>query len=137
LKLNYGTLIFFAIAVLIFVTNALRFPMTTPRIAGLSIIIVSFLLFALARVQLGQSFSVEAKSTRLVTTGLYARVRNPIYLFGALVITGAIIWKNRPWLLLIFLVLIPMQIYRIRKEEKVLLEKFGTAYLDYKSKTWF
>lgn len=137
MKLNYGTLIFFSVAVLIFVANALRLPMTVPRVVGLSIVIPSLLLFALARIQLGRSFSVEAKATSLVTTGLYSRIRNPIYFFGALVITGGIIWTGHPLGLLIFVVLVPLQVFRVRKEEKVLLEKFGTAYLDYKHKTWF
>jgi protein-S-isoprenylcysteine O-methyltransferase Ste14 len=30
-----------------------------------------------------------------------------------------------------------MQIHRSRKEAKVLEEKFGAAYLEYKQKTWF
>lgn len=107
------------------------------RIAGLILAIPSLLLLVLARIQLGQSFSAEAKATELVTTGLYSRIRNPIYVFGSLMIAGIIIWANMPWLLLFFLVLIPLQIYRSRKEEKVLLEKFGSAYQDYKRKTWF
>jgi protein-S-isoprenylcysteine O-methyltransferase Ste14 len=72
-----------------------------------------------------------------VTTGLYSRIRNPIYVFGALTIAGIVIWANKPWLLLGFAVLIPLQVYRIRKEERVLAEKFGASYLDYKRKTWF
>jgi protein-S-isoprenylcysteine O-methyltransferase Ste14 len=80
---------------------------------------------------------VRAKATTLVTTGIYSRIRNPIYVFGGLMLAGFILWVNRPWLLLLFVVLIPMQVYRIRKEERVLSEKFGAAYLDYKRKTWF
>jgi protein-S-isoprenylcysteine O-methyltransferase Ste14 len=137
LKLNYGTLAFALVAFLICAVYASRFPLTPPRIVGLSIAIPSFLLFVLARMQLGSAFSVEAKASTLVTTGLYSRIRNPIYVFGALMIAGAIIWANMPWLLLFFLVLIPLQVYRSRKEEAVLFEKFGTAYLDYKRKTWF
>ena len=137
MKLNYGTLALALIASLICAMYASRFPLTPMRIAGLSIAIPSFLLFVLARIQLGSAFSVEAKASTLVTTGLYSRIRNPIYLFGALMLAGAIIWANRPWLLLFFLVLIPLQIYRSRKEEAVLLEKFGDAYLHYKRKTWF
>ena len=83
------------------------------------------------------AFSARAKASKLVTTGLYSRVRNPIYVFGALTIAGVIIWTNRPWLLLVFAVLVPLQVYRSRKESLVLKEKFGAAYLEYKQKTWF
>jgi protein-S-isoprenylcysteine O-methyltransferase Ste14 len=107
------------------------------RIIGLAIAISSFLLFALARIQLGKAFSVQAKATTLVTTGIYSRIRNPIYIFGGLMIAGFILWVNQPWLLLLLAVLSPIQVFRSRKEERVLTEKFGAAYLDYKRKTWF
>ncbi len=58
--------------------------------------------------QLGSSFSVQAKATTLVTTGVYSRIRNPIYIFGAMFVLGIIIWMGRPWLLLIFAVMIPL-----------------------------
>ena len=95
------------------------------------------MFFVLARIQLGRSFSVQAKATRLVTTGLYSRIRNPIYFFGALMIAGIIVWTTKPVLFLIFVVLIPLQISRSRQEERVLTETFGEAYIDYKRKTWF
>ena len=87
--------------------------------------------------QLGRAFSVQAKATTLVTEGIYSRIRNPIYFFGSLMILGIIIWTGRPWLLLIFALLIPVQVFRAKNEEKVLTEKFGAAYLDYKRTTWF
>ncbi len=107
------------------------------RIAGFAVAIPSFVLFVLARVQLGGAFSVRAKATTLVTTGIYSRVRNPIYIFGGLTIAGVILWAGQPWLLLWFAVLVPVQKVRSRKEAQVLEEKFGAAYLEYKSKTWF
>jgi protein-S-isoprenylcysteine O-methyltransferase Ste14 len=116
---------------------AWELPFTPWRIAGLAITIPAYLLFIVAHLQLGRSFSVKAKATALVTTGIYARIRNPIYVFSALMIAGVIIWAGRPWFLLIFAVLIPLQIYRTRKEEQVLTGKFGAAYLEYKQKTWF
>jgi protein-S-isoprenylcysteine O-methyltransferase Ste14 len=137
LKLNYATLALVTVAVLAFLLQALRFPMTAPRIVGLAIAIPSFMLFVLARIQLGRAFSVQPKASLLVTTGLYSRIRNPIYFFGGLMIAGIIVWADRPLFLLIFAVLIPLQIYRIRKEERVLLEKFGTVYFEYKKQTWF
>jgi len=136
-KLNYGTLIWVAAAVPAFLWVFWSLPWSALRIAGLAIAIPSFLLLVLARVQLGRAFSVQAKATTLVTTGLYARVRNPIYLSGSLMIAGLILWANQPWLLLLLAVLLPMQFFRSRKEERVLTEKFGATYLDYKKQTWF
>ena len=137
MKLNYGTLVFLAVFVLIFAFIAWEQPWTAPHIAGVAIFIPSFVLFVLARIQLGRAFSIQAKATTLVTTGLYAHIRNPIYVFGSLMIAGIIIWANDLWFLLIFAVLIPIQIYRSRNEAKVLEEKFGAVYLEYKQKTWF
>jgi protein-S-isoprenylcysteine O-methyltransferase Ste14 len=112
-------------------------PWTVARIAGVAIGVPSFLLLALARVQLGRAFSVQAKASTLVTSGLYSRIRNPIYVFGGLTIAGFLLWVNQPWLLLLLVVLIPMQVWRSRVEARVLTEKFGAEYLEYKKKTWF
>jgi protein-S-isoprenylcysteine O-methyltransferase Ste14 len=137
LKQNYATLVLVAVAALIFFEQFWGPLWTAARIAGLAVAIPSLLLFALARIQLGRAFSVGAKASTLVTTGIYSRIRNPIYIFGGLMVAGIILWVNRPWLLLFFAVLIPLQVYRIRKEEQVLAEKFGASYLEYKRRTWF
>lgn len=137
MKLNYITL---AVVVLIMPIVFLSFwglPWTAQRIVGLVIAVPCFLLLVLARIQLGKAFSVQARATILVTTGLYSRIRNPIYVFGSLMIAGFILWINQPWLLLILVVVLPMQFFRSRKEAQVLEEKFGTEYLEYKRKTWF
>jgi len=76
-------------------------------------------------------------ATTLVTTSVYSRIRHPIHFFAAVMILGVIIWTGRPWLLIFFAVLIPLQVVRSRKEESVLTEKFGPEYLEYKRKTWF
>ena len=70
MKLNYGTLVFLAVVVLVFLIFAWQLPWTAPRIAGVAIAVPSFLLFAIARIQLGKAFSIQAKATTLVTTGL-------------------------------------------------------------------
>jgi protein-S-isoprenylcysteine O-methyltransferase Ste14 len=137
MKLNYGSLAVLVVFLPIIVLGFWGPPWTTLRIAGLAVAIPCFLLLALARIQLGKAFSVQAKATTLVTTGLYSRIRNPIYVFGSLAAAGFMLWINMPWLLLFFVFVLPMQIYRSRKEAQVLTEKFGSSYLDYKQQTWF
>ncbi|HWE87424.1 MAG TPA: isoprenylcysteine carboxylmethyltransferase family protein [Terracidiphilus sp.] len=137
MKLNFITLAVVVILAIVFATHATHLVWTPWHIGGVAIAAPAFLFFVLARLQLGSAFSVEAKASKLVTTGLYSRIRNPIYVFGALMILGVIVFVGRPWWLLVFAVLIPLQIWRGRKEAKVLQEKFGAEYAEYKRKTWF
>ncbi|HLW99461.1 MAG TPA: isoprenylcysteine carboxylmethyltransferase family protein [Candidatus Acidoferrales bacterium] len=137
MRLNLVTLAVVIIGLSLYAMRAPHLPWTAWRIAGIAIAAPAFLLFVIARIELGSAFSVQAKATTLVTTGVYSRIRNPIYIFGAMFILGIIPWMARPWLLVIFAIMIPLQVVRSRKEERVLTEKFGAAYLDYKKKTWF
>lgn len=107
------------------------------KIVGAVIVGVSLPLFVVARLQLGRSFSVRAKARELVTTGLYSRIRNPIYLFGGLIIVGVSLFVSVWGPLVVILVLAPLQLYRVRKEEQVLARAFGEEYERYKKKTWF
>jgi protein-S-isoprenylcysteine O-methyltransferase Ste14 len=112
-------------------------PWNAMRWTGAILMVLSVILFSIAHVQLGPSFSVSAQARNLVTTGLYSRIRNPIYLFGGLLIVGVFLFLERPLYMLIFVVLIPLQLVRTRQEEKVLEAKFGEAYREYKKNTWF
>lgn len=107
------------------------------QLIGVSIMIPSFFFWALARLQLGMSFSGKARATALVTHGLYSRIRNPIYVFGGLFIAGLFTFIGNPYLPLLFLIIIPMQLSRLRREESVLEAAFGDAYRAYKRQTWF
>jgi len=91
----------------------------------------------LARYTLGRSFSITAKATALVTTGIYSRIRNPIYVSGIVSVTGVILILRQPLLWLLLLVIIPMQIIRARREARVLEGTFGDAYREYRRHTWF
>ena len=137
MRLNFVTLAVFAVFAVLLGLQVWGVSWTATRIAGIAIAAPAFLLFVLARIQLGRAFSVRAKASTLVTTGIYSRIRNPIYMFGGLTIAGAFLLADRPWLLLIFAVLIPMQVFRIRQEERVLEEKFGAEYVEYRRRTWF
>ena len=137
MKLNIATLAVILGAAVIFAVESRSLTWTPGRIAGICIAAPALVLLVIARLQLGRAFSVTAKASVLVTTGLYSRIRNPVYVFGALVILGIIVFVGQPWFLLVFAALIPLQIYRSRKEAQVLEEKFGDAYREYRQKTWF
>ena len=104
--------------------------------SGMALAGVSFVFWMTARFQLGRSFSVTAKAKRLVTGGLYSKIRNPIYLFGGLGFAGlALAWGN-PIGLLWFLQ-VPFQAARAYREQMVLERAFGDEYRSYKARTWF
>jgi protein-S-isoprenylcysteine O-methyltransferase Ste14 len=107
------------------------------RWAGLFLGLIGLAGVIVARHTLGRSFSVAAKAAALVTTGIYSRIRNPIYVSGMIFIGGILLIVRQPLLWLVILILIPLQIIRARNEARVLEAKFGDAYREYRQRTWF
>jgi protein-S-isoprenylcysteine O-methyltransferase Ste14 len=104
---------------------------------GMAIAVLGIFFWALARIQLGASFSVTAQARRLVTTGLYSKFRNPIYLFGGIGYLGLFIALGNWVALALFVVLYSYQIPRVKREQKVLEAAFGDQYRCYRASTWF
>lgn len=104
---------------------------------GLAIIVPSFLLWAVARYQLGTAFTPRARATTLVTHGLYRHLRHPIYTFGLCVTLGLVVFTALPLLSLIPVFLGIVQLRRVRREERVLTNAFGDDYRRYRATTWF
>jgi protein-S-isoprenylcysteine O-methyltransferase Ste14 len=107
------------------------------QIVGACLLGLGFIVWTTARFQLGRSLTVTAQAKKLVTHGLYAKIRNPIYVFGSCVIAGLILVLGRPVWLLVFLAVIPLQLWRARKEASVLEATFGEEYRTYRAATWF
>jgi len=107
------------------------------QVVGICLLGIGFVLWTTARFQLGRSLTVSAQAKQLVTRGLYSKIRNPIYVFGSCVIAGLILVLGRPVWLLAFLIVIPLQIWRARKESAVLEASFGEEYRRYRAGTWF
>jgi len=136
---NYGTLIIIFVSFTIIVVQTIKAFSTanTYTYAGLCLMIPSLVCFAIARIQLGSSFQVSAEANDLVTEGIYKKIRHPVYLFGSLFLLGVILFIQQFYVLIIWAILIYIQTLRIKKEEKVLGEKFGEQYEKYKKRTWF
>ena len=137
MRLNLVTLAMILIGVIWASMHASSVAWDGVKIAGAAIAAVALVLIVVARVQLGAAFSVQAKATKLVTTGLYSRIRNPIYVFAEFLFVGAAMVSGQWWILLLPVVAIPIQILRARKESRVLAEAFGEEYTSYRAKTWF
>lgn len=112
--------------------------LTSVKLIGVLLIAFGFVIFILALVSFGKSWRVgidEKTPGELVTTGILAVSRNPIfvfldlYFFGTFLINGTLIF-------LIFAVLVVVGLhYQILQEEKALAKIYGQAYQNYCAKT--
>ncbi len=106
-------------------------------IAGSAIAVPGFVLWFTAKLQLGASFTARPNARKLVTTGLYSKIRHPVYLFSTLALLGTAVCLHSVYFYAFVALSVVAQFWRIRMEEKVLREKFGQAYFDYRRRTWF
>lgn len=100
------------------------------------IIVPSYMIWATARWQLGPSFTTRAEARRLVTGGIYSRIRHPIYVGGTLTLAGLVTYSGFYFLYLGILVFALHQLRRARREDRVLDAAFGEDYRRYRRGTW-
>jgi len=112
-------------------------PWNLQRVVGAVLIVAGMALVLTARFQLGMSFSILPRAKKLVTHGLYSRIRNPIYVFGTIAIAGMLLIFQKPLLWVLLAALVLLQVVRARKEAAVLEAKFGEEYHAYRKQTWF
>ena len=90
---------------------------------------------------LGEYYSPEIavfKSHKLVTEGFYKSIRHPQYLFQILSDFGAgVATMSFLVLPMTIFVLLPLFILRAKYEEKLLNEKFGDDWSEYKKRSGF
>ena len=137
MRANIVTLVVIVTGVIFWAIRYAHEPWTPIRIAAVIFGLPSLVLLVVARIELGGSFSVRPKAQALVTHGLYSRIRNPIYIFGALTVAAFFLYIQKPLALSLLAVIIPLQVHRARLEEKILESKFGEEYRQYKARTWF
>ncbi len=82
----------------------------------------------------GTPFDVRKAASVLITDGPYRFSRNPSYMTLTLLYLGVGIILNNGWILLLVVpVLLVMDLWVVRKEERHLETKFGEDYLRYKA----
>lgn len=104
-------------------------------VIGAALILLALVIFASALMrfkQAGTHLPHWMPTTALVTDGIFARSRNPIYVAMTMLYLGIALIVASPWMLILLpLLLIVMQQGVIKREETYLREKFGQAYIDY------
>lgn len=110
--------------------------MSVHHIIGFLLANLAFVLWIVARIQLGRAFSLMPKAKHLVTTGLYSKLRHPVYYFSIFALIGILIFSWNMYVLLAVIALVALQITRLKEEEKVLYSRFGSKYIEYKRSTW-
>lgn len=113
------------------------FNTTAIKIIGALFIIfaVSFFLFrSLQRFIKSKNTVVTIlPANSLQTSGIYAITRNPMYIGLALVYLGVACFIGNWWNIILFpFLLLIVQEYIIKREEKYLLRRFGQDYVEYK-----
>jgi protein-S-isoprenylcysteine O-methyltransferase Ste14 len=108
---------------------------------GLLIMIGGLAIREWALIKLGRFFSrtVQIQTEhKVITEGPYRWIRHPAYA-GMILIYAGIIMSIGTWLgaLLTFSIVTISLLYRIRVEERTLLDAFGDEYRDYMKQTWF
>jgi protein-S-isoprenylcysteine O-methyltransferase Ste14 len=116
------------------------FLMQSPmNVVGALIFIVGLVISVNAQMTLKLNYSGMLRireGHQLITHGIYNYVRHPVYT-GTLLRAFAIpIYVTSLLGFLFALMGIPLFIYRIGVEEKMLFEEFGDEYLEYTKDTW-
>jgi protein-S-isoprenylcysteine O-methyltransferase Ste14 len=113
-------------------------PVSTPlSIVGLLVFAAGLAFFIAARQTLGRNWSqtVSAKQDQeLVTSGPYRYVRHPMYAAGLLACIGAAIVVGGAFVFML-ITLLPIFIWRIGAEDKLMTEQFPTRYASYMQRT--
>ena len=108
------------------------------KIAGVALVAAGCAIFILALVSFGASWriGIDAKTPGgLVTTGMFALSRNPIFVFLDLYAFGTFLINGTLGFLLFALVLAAGIHYQILQEESFLRRTYGRAYQDYCRRT--
>ncbi|WP_433966150.1 methyltransferase family protein [Tunturiibacter gelidiferens] len=102
--------------------------------AGVLLCLAGLLLLLLSLISFGRSFRVGIDQThpdKLVTTGIFAFSRNPIYVAFASVLMGQFLLFSN-WILLVYLLAAIWLFHRqVSREEQYLRGHYGQQYSEY------
>ncbi len=108
------------------------------RVGGLLAMVVGWGVAYAGNRTIAASWSptiAKDKAQELVTSGIYATVRHPLYLSGLLILVGTNVYFGSRWAWLGAAVGFISIVIRIPIEERQLVQRFGQEYVDYQKRT--
>ncbi len=111
---------------------------TAVRVVGVVVLTFGLIILIWAFISFGRSWRVgmDLKTPgELVTTGIFARTRNPIYVFLILWFVGTFLIHGTLIFLIFALLAIGHLHYQILREEKFLIGLYGQPFKDYCART--
>ncbi len=123
--------------------NLIRQPqsiamLSVPNFVGIVLFVIGFVILLIAQITLGRFYSsvlVIREDHQLIRHGIYHFTRHPIYLGVLMVCISLPVYASSLYGLLTMLALIPVFLFRIRIEERILIEEFGDTYQTYMEAT--
>jgi len=103
------------------------------------IVLASGMALAVAAVRAFRSVGTNPEpwkpSTALVADGVFAWLRNPMYVGGTLILAGLSVLLAADWMLVMTIVFVPVIHFGVvMREERYLEAKFGESYRAYKER---
>ena len=110
-----------------------------PLVAGVMCLVIGLWLFYRSHADLGTNWSITLEireQHRLITQGVYRRIRHPMYSALALYSIGQALvipnWVAGPSNLIAFAILLAL---RVQAEERMMVREFGEEYALYSART--
>ena len=114
-----------------------RWGIGTREIVATFLTAIGYLSWYIGRTYLGRAYALLPEAKHVVSSGLYAKIRHPLYVSQMLVLAGVFLYVGDHRLWWLYVAILLFQIFRARSEEQVLLKQFGEEYATYMNSTWF
>jgi protein-S-isoprenylcysteine O-methyltransferase Ste14 len=104
--------------------------LSVSNIVGIVLVLIGFAILLVAQITLGRyhaSVLVIWENHQLIRHGIYRYIRHPLYLGVLIACIGLAVYGSSLPGILTMSALIPIFLFRIRIEERMLIEEFGGA----------
>ena len=106
---------------------------------GLIINITGLFIWWSAKITLAENWDAgyaQPKIKKLVTRGIYSKIRHPLYLGINLTLIGLSLIHLNIFLIIPSVIIVIYFFWRMKIETNFLIKTLGKEYLNYKKKTW-